>query len=42
MKSTLQLKDVYIAYGRDEQAEEALLDGVVSHPERIEDIAKKL
>jgi len=26
--------DVYIAYGRDEQAEEVLLDGVASHPER--------
>jgi pilus assembly protein FimV len=33
--------DVYIAYGRDEQAEEVLLDGVVSHPERI-DIKQKL
>lgn len=33
--------DVYIAYGRDEQAEEVLLDGVVSHPERI-DIKHKL
>jgi len=27
--------DVYIAYGRDEQAEEVLLDGVTSHPERL-------
>ena len=26
--------DVYIAYGRDEQAEEVLLDGVTSHPDR--------
>ena len=33
--------DVYIAYGRDEQAEEVLLDGVVSHPDRI-DIKHKL
>lgn len=33
--------DVYIAYGRDEQAEEVLLDGVVSHPDRI-DIKVKL
>jgi len=33
--------DVYIAYGRDEQAEEVLLDGVVSHPDRI-DIKQKL
>lgn len=33
--------DVYIAYGRDEQAEEVLLDGVVSHPGRI-DIKQKL
>lgn len=33
--------DVYIAYGRDEQAEEVLLDGVASHPERV-DIKQKL
>jgi len=33
--------DVYIAYGRDEQAEEVLLDGIVSHPDRI-DIKQKL
>ena len=33
--------DVYIAYGRDEQAEEVLLDGVASHPERA-DIKHKL
>ncbi|MFT6408547.1 MAG: pilus assembly protein FimV, partial [Arenicella sp.] len=33
--------DVYIAYGRDEQAEEVLLDGVTSHPDRI-DIKQKL
>jgi pilus assembly protein FimV len=33
--------DVYIAYGRDEQAEEVLLDGVISHPDRI-DIKQKL
>jgi len=33
--------DVYIAYGRDEQAEEVLLDGVVSHPDRV-DIKQKL
>ncbi len=33
--------DVYIAYGRDEQAEEVLLDGVASHPDRV-DIKQKL
>lgn len=33
--------DVYIAYGRDEQAEEVLLDGVTSHPDRV-DIKQKL
>lgn len=33
--------DVYIAYGRDEQAEEVLLDGIVRKPERI-DIKQKL
>ena len=33
--------DVYIAYGRDEQAEEVLLDGVASHPDRV-DIKHKL
>ncbi len=33
--------DVYIAYGRDEQAEEVLLDGIVSNPDRI-DIKRKL
>jgi pilus assembly protein FimV len=33
--------DVYIAYGRDEQAEEVLLDGVASKPERV-DIKQKL
>jgi len=33
--------DVYIAYGRDEQAEEVLLDGVASHPDRS-DIKHKL
>ena len=33
--------DVYIAYGRDEQAEEVLLDGVTSHPDRA-DIKLKL
>jgi len=33
--------DVYIAYGRDEQAEEVLLDGIASQPERL-DIKRKL
>ena len=33
--------DVYIAYGRDEQAEEVLLDGIASKPERV-DIKQKL
>ncbi len=33
--------DVYIAYGRDEQAEEVLLDGVASKPWRV-DIKQKL
>jgi len=33
--------DVYIAYGRDEQAEEVLLDGIASHPDRV-DIKRKL
>jgi pilus assembly protein FimV len=33
--------DVYIAYGRDEQAEEVLLDGVATKPERV-DIKQKL
>ena len=33
--------DVYIAYGRDEQAEEVLLDGVVANPDRL-DIKHKL
>ena len=33
--------DVYIAYGRDEQAEEVLLDGVANHPDRV-DIKHKL
>jgi pilus assembly protein FimV len=33
--------DVYIAYGRDEQAEEVLLDGVTGNPERY-DIKHKL
>lgn len=33
--------DVYIAYGRDEQAEEVLLDGISAHPERI-DVKRKL
>ena len=33
--------DVYIAYGRDEQAEEVLLDGVATSPTRI-DIKHKL
>ena len=33
--------DVYIAYGRDEQAEEVLLDGIASNPDRI-DIKHKL
>ena len=33
--------DVYIAYGREEQAEEVLLDGVASSPDRI-DIKQKL
>lgn len=33
--------DVYIAYGRDEQAEEVLLDGIAGKPDRI-DIKHKL
>ncbi len=33
--------DVYIAYGRDEQAEEVLLDGIASKPGRV-DIKQKL
>jgi pilus assembly protein FimV len=33
--------DVYIAYGRDEQAEEVLLDGIANHPDRV-DIKHKL
>ena len=33
--------DVYIAYGRDEQAEEVLLDGIAGNPERV-DIKHKL
>lgn len=33
--------DVYIAYGRDEQAEEVLIDGVASKPWRV-DIKQKL
>lgn len=33
--------DVYIAYGRDEQAEEVLLDGIASQPDRL-DIKQKL
>lgn len=33
--------DVYIAYGRNEQAEEVLLDGLATHPERI-DIKHKI
>lgn len=33
--------DVYIAYGRDEQAEEVLLDGISTHPDRI-DVKRKL
>ena len=33
--------DVYIAYGRNEQAEEVLLDGIASSPDRI-DIKQKL
>lgn len=33
--------DVYIAYGRDEQAEEVLLDGIASNPARV-DIKQKL
>lgn len=33
--------DVYIAYGRDEQAEEVLLDGVTNHPDRV-DVKQKL
>ncbi len=33
--------DVYIAYGRDEQAEEVLLDGVVNYPDRV-DVKHKL
>ncbi len=33
--------DVYIAYGRDEQAEEVLLDGIANQPDRL-DIKQKL
>lgn len=33
--------DVYIAYGRDEQAEEVLLDGISAHPDRV-DVKQKL
>ncbi len=33
--------DVYIAYGRDEQAEEVLLDGISANPDRV-DIKHKL
>ena len=33
--------DVYIAYGRDEQAEEVLLDGIAAHPDRV-DVKHKL
>ena len=33
--------DVYIAYGRDEQAEEVLMDGITANPNRI-DVKKKL
>ena len=33
--------DVYIAYGRDEQAEEVLLDGIASNPDRA-DVKQKL
>ncbi len=33
--------DVYIAYGRDEQAEEVLLDGISAHPDRL-DVKRKL
>lgn len=33
--------DVYIAYGRDEQAEEVLIDGIANNPGRV-DIHKKL
>ncbi len=33
--------DVYIAYGRDEQAEEVLLDGIAAHPNRV-DVKQKL
>lgn len=33
--------DVYIAYGRDEQAEEVLLDGIANHPDRV-DIKQKI
>ena len=33
--------NVYVAYGRDEQAEEVLLDGITSNPDRI-DIKHKL
>ncbi|MBX2848494.1 MAG: hypothetical protein KTR16_09240 [Acidiferrobacterales bacterium] len=33
--------DVYIAYGRNEQAEEVLLDGLATHPERV-DIKHKI
>ncbi|RBP50978.1 FimV/HubP family polar landmark protein [Arenicella xantha] len=33
--------DVYIAYGRDEQAEEVLLDGIANHPDRV-DIKQKV
>ena len=33
--------DVYIAYGRDEQAEEVLLDGISANPDRL-DVKQKL
>ena len=33
--------DVYIAYGRDEQAEEVLLNGIDAHPDRV-DIKHKI
>ena len=33
--------DVYIAYGRDEQAEEVLLDGISTNPDRL-DVKQKL
>ena len=33
--------DVYIAYGRDEQAEEVMMDGIVRMPDRV-DIKQKL